>query len=452
MPPVRLSMDTVTSFQHQLAKRYDAPLEKVKQWSENSTFQIDALGLVTLLGADEVNLAVGTLQRRRFTEYLPLLAAYVIAGNRFTLEQPGFVIYNLSQGITSTELKGWFSRWLMSQMVENATTVLTWEPKKKPAPGVSLFTSLIAPIFSFILVAPLVVFTFLMGDWYGVGNSAAIVFSIFTRAYLLWELRHARDKAASGSGTKPGENEDQDLFVVRSDGKMITCKAPASVVKTFVKDCPIHRKFYYKQARRIGWLALGGHICVLGMCTLFTQIYTVVLLVLSTWALSSDFGFDIQRKKKDVNGRDVLVIPFNSDWDVIKSNPARDRAKDQRAAGKTLGDWDRRQIAWAHFGPNKEQTDMMNRWNLFPDTANKPWWNAYDSLKNELHPSPDTNEKRSSTPPPQADPVGRPTPAPRTPSTQPLVEPPSTAGTLGSSISSTSTPGGSRSSSPNPAV
>jgi hypothetical protein len=38
-----------------------------------------------------------------------LLAAFVIAGNRFTTEQPGFVIYDLTDGITSAEqmVKRW---------------------------------------------------------------------------------------------------------------------------------------------------------------------------------------------------------------------------------------------------------------------------------------------------------------------------------------------------------
>lgn len=103
------------------------PLEDVREWSQHINFQIDAFGLVTL-EAEEVNLAVGTLQRRRYTDFLPLLAAFVIAGNCFTIEQPKFVLYTLSDGITSTELKGWFTRWhtrwLMSQESNNTSAAL----------------------------------------------------------------------------------------------------------------------------------------------------------------------------------------------------------------------------------------------------------------------------------------------------------------------------------------
>jgi hypothetical protein len=98
MPPLPYSMYNITSRVQQLSKR-DLPLHSVKLWSESSTFQIDALGLVTLLGAEEVNQSVGHLQYHRYTEYLPLLAAYAIAGNRFTTKQPDFVIYNLANRI-----------------------------------------------------------------------------------------------------------------------------------------------------------------------------------------------------------------------------------------------------------------------------------------------------------------------------------------------------------------
>jgi hypothetical protein len=70
-----------------LAEDADSPLRGLKEWKP---FGIDALGLVTLLGAEEINKSVGTLQRRRITECLPLLAAFVVAGDRFTEEQPGY--------------------------------------------------------------------------------------------------------------------------------------------------------------------------------------------------------------------------------------------------------------------------------------------------------------------------------------------------------------------------
>jgi hypothetical protein len=433
-------MDAITALVQQLKTR-ELPLHDVKLWSERSTFRIDALGLVTLLGAEEVNQSVGHLQRRRYTEYLPLLAAYVIAGNRFTAEQPGFVVYNLTDGITSTELKGWFTRWLMSQSVNNATTVLAWQKREHHTRA----TSLIAPALSFALVAPLIVLTILMGDWYGVGNAAAIIVSIFTRIFLLWQLRHARDQTANAEADDSKPNYWKDLCVIRSDGKMVTCRAPAPVLMTFTMDCEVKHKIFYKMARRLGWLALGVHMCILGMCTLFTQIYTVILLVLSTWALCSDFDFDIGRrplppKVTDEYTEKNTAIPFNEKWEVVKTDhPKKKRSTDPKVPIK----WDRRQVAWARMGPSPKQEELMTRWNLLPYEDNKEWWGAYKKLKDELNPEVFNGEKAPSTPPAQSRP-----PLAQTLSAQPLLPSPSTPGTYASSIGGTPTPSASRCSSP----
>ena len=422
MPPLPRSMDAITSQVRQIIERDELPLHKVKAWSERSTFQIDALGLVTLLGAEEVNQSVGHLQRRRYTEYLPLLAAFVVAGNRFTTEQPGFVIYNLTDGITSTELKGWFTRWLMSQNVNNATTVLEWKERAHHTRA----TNLIAPALSFFLVAPLLICTVLMGDWYGVGNAGAIIISIFTRVYLLWQLRHARDDTANKGGSIKPEDM-KTLCIIRSDGKMVTCKAPAPVLETFTKDCEIKHKVFYKMARRLGWLALGVHMCILGMCTLFTQIYTVILLVLSTWALCSDFDFDIGRTSKHTKGKGEFaektsMMPFNDAWDVEKiDHPKWKESKNPQEPRK----WDRRQVAWARIRPDATQEKMMTRWNLLPYEENKGWWADYNNLKDELHSEPYPNEKQAATipevitTPPKEKSSTRPGPPVNTPSTQP---------------------------------
>jgi hypothetical protein len=45
------------------------------------------------------------------------------------MQQPEFVIYDLTTGLTSTELKDWLIRWLMSHLVNNTTTVLAWEER-----------------------------------------------------------------------------------------------------------------------------------------------------------------------------------------------------------------------------------------------------------------------------------------------------------------------------------
>ena len=149
MAPVPRSIDMLMDLQR---RSVQMPWHGIKQWNP---FKIDALGLITLLGADEVNQSIGTLQRRRFTEYLPLLAAFIVAGDRFNSEQPGFALYNITDGITTTELKGWFTRWLTAQKIRTGTTVFRWHVREKPHRFTE--TQMIAPLLSFIAIAPLYV-------------------------------------------------------------------------------------------------------------------------------------------------------------------------------------------------------------------------------------------------------------------------------------------------------
>jgi hypothetical protein len=108
-----LAMNATMSSGHLVKRFTELPLQGLKAWSDKVPFKMDALGLVTLLGADQVSTAIGSLQRRRYTGALPLLAAFVLAGDRLTSIQPGFTFYNVTDGFTSTYMSGWFTRWLM---------------------------------------------------------------------------------------------------------------------------------------------------------------------------------------------------------------------------------------------------------------------------------------------------------------------------------------------------
>jgi hypothetical protein len=52
--------------------------ELLRRWAP---FKIDALGLVTMLGSAEVDMATGSLVFNRYAEYLPLLGAFTVASN-----------------------------------------------------------------------------------------------------------------------------------------------------------------------------------------------------------------------------------------------------------------------------------------------------------------------------------------------------------------------------------
>jgi len=87
------------------------PLHRLMGWRP---FRLDALDLVTLIGAEEGNCAVGRLVSSRYTTFLPLLGQYLISGNQFTTSVPGVTLYNLTDSFTATSLSGGLSRWLKS--------------------------------------------------------------------------------------------------------------------------------------------------------------------------------------------------------------------------------------------------------------------------------------------------------------------------------------------------
>jgi hypothetical protein len=381
MAPLSAALNAAMSSGHLVKRFTELPLHELKAWSDKVPFKMDALGLVTLLGADQVSTAIGSLQRRRYTGALPLLAAFVLAGDRFTSIEPGFMLYNVTDRITSNFMSGWFTRWLMCQRINNATTVFEWKRRQK-APD-SWRTRIIAIAISCLLVMPLVICTGLMGDWYGVANAGAIVVSIAARLYILGQQRHARDK----NMTPDDRNKEKVCFIIRPDGKMVTVRGTVCTLQGLVRPCAVRQQLFYGLAQQAAWIALGTHLLVLGMCTLVTQIYTVVLLVSSTVAISSttDWSADTQHKtttpRQDWLNDTITTIPFNDHWDIIKTDPAT------RTMGShgSLENSDRRQIAFAKLGLDRRQEAAMLSWQLMPGMDdNTHWWDTYRVIRDEF--------------------------------------------------------------------
>jgi hypothetical protein len=232
---------------------------------------------------------------------------------------------------------------------------------------------------------PLVICTGLMGDWYGVANAGAIVMSTAARMYILGQQRQARDKFMR----PPGNDKEKVYIVIQPDGKMVTLRGTNTTLHGILRTPALPgTRYMYGLAQQAAWVALGTHLLVLGMCTLVTQIYTVVLLVTSTVAISSttDWSADTQHKtttpRQDWLNDTITTIPFNDHWDIIKTDPAR------RMAGSNDGNpqnLDRRMVAWARLRLSREEEATMRSWTLFPDEAhNVDWWEDYRGLRDEF--------------------------------------------------------------------
>jgi hypothetical protein len=109
------------------------PLHYVFEWSP---FHIDALGIVTMIGAEQVNQLVGRLVASRYGEYLPLLGAYIIASNSFTDAYSGFALFNIPAGIMTTDIAGWFSRWCLAQDFSRGCSSVTWTVEENWTPQI----------------------------------------------------------------------------------------------------------------------------------------------------------------------------------------------------------------------------------------------------------------------------------------------------------------------------
>jgi hypothetical protein len=322
------------------------PLHFLKTWAP---FRIDALGLVTLLGVDELNLAIGRLARNSFTEYLPLLGGYIIANNSFVKPTPGFSVYNITDGIMATDVTGWFARWLTCQQ-------LTWSSTTIRISGVSRRTAqvgkeFISSLIGLVTLAPVLVFTCIMGDWWGFANTLSMLISVVVRRIVVGQNRLALDKATENAVAMSVDTVK--TFWTLPDGKAVTIIAPRGILIGCLLTTPRPpNPRLYNYSRILGWIGFGCHVITLGMATLFCQLLSVTLLLTATTIVAKRVGDDEYRI-----GSNLYIERRDSE------------GRDFRAA------------AYARLELTMKEEASMVAWNLFPHKSNEEWWNKYETCK-----------------------------------------------------------------------
>ncbi|KAK7427767.1 hypothetical protein QQZ08_005705 [Neonectria magnoliae] len=268
-------------------------LSRVTSWAQDNNLQFDALGLVTFLGAEEVHASVGRLVQSSWVEFLPLLGAFVIAGDRFTGKQPGYKMYNITASIMTTELAGWFSRWMKAQDFEQTRSIVTWTVHRRPSRATRFWVPSLT--VGLAINGTLTVLTLLSEDWFGLTSVISMVVSVIVR-YILVQQNCAginrRISAALAKG-KRGAEQPSEAIVILDDSKAVTVRAPAYLmggVLTRNPDIPNPRLYAF--ARWVGWLAFAAHILSLGSAALHTQIVTVVVIITATILTCYKFGCD----------------------------------------------------------------------------------------------------------------------------------------------------------------
>lgn len=330
------------------------PLYYVRQWQP---FHIDALGLVTMIGAEQVNTIVGRLVTSRYTEYLPLLGAFVLAGNQFTDAISGFELYNLYTVIKTTDLAGWFQRWCLAQNFHRASTTVTWTVREDDPATLwhRRLDTLLAAFIGLVANGALVTLTILQGDWWGLANALSMALSIIVRAYLTQQNRNTLDtKAVIYKGPDQHGCQRATFLVVLNDGKLVTMNAPPNLVKNcFIdKPMPLNRSLYTIM-RGIGWIGFTAHVITIGLSALATQIVTVFLIVIPTV---------------------ITIFKVGCDDSEIGA-----RLKAEISTTGQSGE--RRQDSYLALGLSDAEETSMLAWSLVPHKDNGEWWEEYNDKK-----------------------------------------------------------------------
>lgn len=326
-------------------------LESVAKWTP---FRIDALGIVTMLGAEEIDRAVGRLIENPIAEYLPLLGAFVIAGNRYVQPVPGVVLYNITDGIMATDVSGWMSRWLLKQEPRWNTTTYIWGVSQKNhrvwrrrAPAL---------VIGFVVNFGLLALTVLVRDWFGFANAVAMIISVFVRSHLVWQNKQFLDRTVSS--LKGTGSELVKAFCILCDGKAVSLFAPRGIVTGCFLTIPrpAHPKLY-NIVRALGWVGFACHVICIGQSTLFIQILTVVIMITASVLCVLGWG----------SNEFLLCRRLN----VLRVDPP--------------GAEDRRAVAYGKLALSEEEENTMLTWGLFPQRSNEHWWMNYYRIKSGKH-------------------------------------------------------------------
>lgn len=335
------------------------PLFALKEWAP---FQLDALGLVTIFGANEMQMAVGNLVGSWTSEWLPVLGSYAVANDEIRRPQQGFVLYNITDGIMATDVAAWFTRWLMAYPLTYTATTIKLKMDSKPAPKLRKTCPIIIGAFT---VGLLLTFAVITGDSWGIVNVVSMGGSVLIRQQMVSHLRASVDDTIAGLLSNLGD--DVKVFITLPDGKAVTILGPRKLVVDCILTDPQPRKpgFYYL-LRVACWGFFGAHAITMGMSSLFNQILSVLVLLLSTYAKATHVG--------DCRGKIGNKLRLEVD----------------------MGDphWSRSPV-YARLNMSTIEEDSMVHWSMMPRRSNTWWWERYQ--KRHVGLNQQTKERRDSS-------------------------------------------------------
>jgi hypothetical protein len=243
-------------------------------------------------------------------------------GSRFAEKKSSYALYNISTGIMTTELAGWFSHWIRAQDLRQVCSIVKWTETDSVAQPSRFWVGFV--LVGLPLNGMLVALTVLSNNWWGFANMVAMIISVLVRIVLVSQNRagidlnimraieaaevymgkgyskdvaeyeeklriyQASDKLDNGQkiGRKPepprSPYQSTKVIVIRDDSKVVTLDIPDYLVRIFAVNPQTPHPRLYTAFQGIGWLAFAVHIISIDIASLPAQIYTVLLLGIAT--------------------------------------------------------------------------------------------------------------------------------------------------------------------------
>lgn len=292
--------------------------------------------------------AIGRLTTSWVTDYLPFLAAHIVAGNFVTQPRAGFVLYNVTDAIMATDVSSWLTRWLVAQPITYTSSLIRLKVEKRRVPGHLRVMGLMLGLAG--LAIPLLL-TAAQRDWWGVANSVAMTATVCVRQGMVTMLCQSMDDSLEDQSYKVDDNVK--VFLTLPQGTAVTVLGPRSIiVNCLLTDPKPSSPSLYLLLRIIGWIAFGIHVIALVMATLPSQILAVALLLTATVLKACRVGDRLYT----IGSR--LTLDFE--------------------AGDSS--WTRRS-AYARLSLTGEEEATMRHWSLMPLESNRVWWQRYRELE-----------------------------------------------------------------------
>jgi hypothetical protein len=326
-------------------------------------FKIDALGIVTLLGADILRRTTPRLVRNPYSEFLPHLAAHIYADNSIAETLPGYTLFNITDGIKATDLSAWFTRWLSCQTLGWQQTTLHIHTKKATGerawPASRIFGAFLAVLINAFVIG----FAAAIHDWYGFASGLALVTTVLARCYILSECRDSLDGKA---GAAQRSAEEVKILITMPNGRVVTVYTTRGItVSCLLSEAVPLNQTLHQLARAAMWISFAILAICLGMSSLCMQLVIVVVLLASTIVEVQRLGTD----ESYVGGQ-------------LRIEQTDNAACDSRSK------------AYLCLELNETQEESLIKWDLFPMKSNEAWWAKYRALQESWDPKAFTQPKK----------------------------------------------------------